>query len=106
MGVEVRFEARGDVVAVNDEMNDEEEEGTDEIAVFVNMNGLAAFVALRLRMVIPVDYSMEEVEELRSVKAKKPDFVLLSMRKRLRWMWSLYLVLLSKELDMTVEGLL
>ena len=103
MDVEVRFEAKDDAVVAGDEMNDEEEEGTDEIAVFVNMYGQAVFVIQQLRMFFPVDL-MEVLEELQSVKAMRPDFVELQMRKSLRWMRSLYLML-SKEPDMRVEGL-
>ena len=103
MGVEVRFEAKDDAVVAGDEMNDEEEEGTDEIAGFVNMYGLAVSVTRYFPVPILVDYSMEEQ---RSVKAMKPDFVTLSTRDCLRWMRSLYLMLLLKVLDMKVEGLL
>ena len=102
MGVEVRFEARDDAVAVDDEMSDEEEEGTDVIAVFVNMYELAVFATQHLLMLTLGDYSMEVLEELRSVEAMKPDFMTLSTRDYLRCMRSLYLVLLLKELDMRV----
>ena len=105
MDVEVRFEAKDDAVVAGDEMNDEEEEGTDEIAVFVNMYGLAVSVTRYFPVPILVDYSMEGLEELRSVKAMKPDFVTLSTRDCLRWMRSLYLMLLLKELDMRVADL-
>ena len=106
MGVEVRFEARDDAVAVDDEMSDEEEEGTDVIAVFVNMYELAVFVTQHLLMQTLGDYSMEVLEELRSVKAMKSDFGVPSIKRSLRWMRSLYLMLLLKVLDMKVEGLL
>ena len=106
MGVEVRFEARDDAVAVDDEMSDEVEKGTDVIAVFVNMYELAVFVTQHLLMPTLGYYSMKVLEELRSVKATKPDFVVPSIKRSLRWMRSLYLMLLLKVLDMKVEGLL
>ena len=104
MGVEVRFEARDDAVAVDDEMSDEEEEGTDLIAVFVNMYELAVFVTQHLLMPTLEDYSMEVLEELRSVKAMKSGFGVPSIKRSLRWMRSLYLMMLLKVLDMKVEG--
>ena len=76
------------------------------IAVFVNMYGLAVFVTQHLLMLTLGDYSMDVLEELRSVKAMKPDFVVPSIKRSLRWMRSLYLMQLSKVLDMKVEGLL
>ena len=76
------------------------------IAVFVNMYGLAVFVTHHPLMLTLEDYSMDVLEELRSVKATKPDFVVPSIKRSLRWMRSLYLMLLLKVLDMKVEGLL
>ena len=102
MDVEVRFEAKDGAAVEGDEMNDEAEEGTDEIAVFVNMYGFAVSVTRYFPVLILGDYSMEE---LRSVEAMKPDFVTLSTRDYLRCMRSLYLVLLLKEVDMRVVDL-